>query len=89
MYEGVDTDPAQDEALAQYNESGAVPYRVRRAEQIIRFFDGLELADPGIVPIHQWRPDPGRARRPRSARAGRSREKALSSWPSRKVPRRA
>ena len=58
MYEGVDTDPAQDEALAQYNESGAVPYRVRRAEQIIRFFDGLELADPGIVPIHQWRPDP-------------------------------
>lgn len=53
-----DTDPAQDKALAQYNESGAVPYRVRRAEQIIRFFDGLELADPGIVPIHQWRPDP-------------------------------
>lgn len=21
-------------------------------------FDGLELAEPGIVPIHQWRPDP-------------------------------
>jgi S-adenosyl methyltransferase len=53
MYEGVDTDPAQDKALAQYNESGAVPYRVRRAEQIVRFFDGLQLADPGIVPIHQ------------------------------------
>ena len=58
MYEGVDTDPAQDKALAQYNESGAVPYRVRRAEQIVRFFDGLELADPGVVPIHQWRPGP-------------------------------
>jgi hypothetical protein len=58
MYEGVDTDPAQDRALAEYNESGAVPYRVRRAEQIIRFFDGLELAEPGIVPIHQWRRDP-------------------------------
>jgi len=31
---------------------------VRRPEQVIRFFDGLELADPGVVPIHQWRPDP-------------------------------
>jgi hypothetical protein len=57
MYEGVNTDPAQDKALGQYNESGAVPYRVRRPEQVIRFFDGLELADPGVVPIHQWRPD--------------------------------
>jgi hypothetical protein len=59
MYEGVDTDPAQDEALDQYNESGAVPYRVRRPEQVIRFFDGLELTEPGVVLIHQWRPDPG------------------------------
>lgn len=58
MYEGVDTDPAQGEALEQYNESGAVPYRVRRPEQVIRFFDGLELTAPGVVPIHQWRPDP-------------------------------
>jgi S-adenosyl methyltransferase len=59
MYEGIDTDPAQDEALDQYNESGAVPYRVRRPEQVILFFDGLEVAEPGVVPIHQWRPDPG------------------------------
>lgn len=58
MYEGVNTDPAQDKALGQYNESGAVPYRVRRPEQVARFFDGLELAAPGLVPIHQWRPDP-------------------------------
>jgi S-adenosyl methyltransferase len=59
MYEGVDTDPAQGKALEEYNESGAVPYRVRRPEQVIRFFDGLEVAAPGVVPIHQWRPDPG------------------------------
>lgn len=58
MYEGVNTDPAQDKALGEYNESGAVPYRVRRPEQVLRFFEGLELADPGVVPIHQWRPDP-------------------------------
>jgi hypothetical protein len=59
MYEGVDTDPAQREALRQYNESGAIPYRLRQEEQIARFFDGLELVEPGLVPIHQWRPDPG------------------------------
>jgi hypothetical protein len=59
MYEGVDTDPAQHEALDQYNDSGAVPYRLRRPEQVIRFFDGLELAEPGVVLIHQWHPDPG------------------------------
>src|SRR6266566_992530 len=59
MYEGTDTDPAQREALAAYNASGAIPYYVREPEQVIRFFDGLELVEPGVVPIHQWRPDPG------------------------------
>jgi hypothetical protein len=59
MYEGTDTDPAQREALRQYNESGAIPYRLRQYEQVARFFDGLELAEPGLVPIHQWRPEPG------------------------------
>jgi hypothetical protein len=58
MYEGVDTDPAQREALKQYNQSGAVPYRLRDQTQVARFFDGLELVDPGLVPIHEWRPDP-------------------------------
>ena len=40
-----------------YNESGAVPYHLRSSEQIGRFFDGLELVDPGMVEITQWRPD--------------------------------
>jgi hypothetical protein len=59
MYEGTDTDPRQREALRQYNSSGAVPYYVRQPEQVIRWFDGLDVAEPGLVPIHQWRPDPG------------------------------
>lgn len=58
MYEGTNSDPAQDNALRQYNESGAVPYRVRRPEQVVRFFDGLDVVDPGVVPMHEWRPDP-------------------------------
>ena len=56
--DATDTDPAQNAALDYYNQTGAVPYHVRRADQIARFFDGLELVEPGLVPIHEWRPDP-------------------------------
>ena len=24
-----------------------------------KFFTGLELVEPGLVQVHQWRPDPG------------------------------
>jgi O-methyltransferase involved in polyketide biosynthesis len=57
LYEATDTDPAQNEATRIYNESGAVPYHLRRPEQVARFFDGLELVDPGLVPIQDWRPE--------------------------------
>jgi hypothetical protein len=38
--------------------SGLMTQRVtpRSQEQVTRFFDGLELIEPGIVPIQQWRP---------------------------------
>jgi hypothetical protein len=58
LYEATDADPAQNEATRLYNESGAVPYHLRRPDQITRFFDGLETVDPGVVPIQEWRPDP-------------------------------
>jgi S-adenosyl methyltransferase len=41
----------------QYNESGAVPYHLRGPEQIARFFDGLDLVEPGMVPFTRCRPD--------------------------------
>ncbi|NIJ13778.1 hypothetical protein FHU38_004122 [Saccharomonospora amisosensis] len=31
--------------------------RVRTAEELARFFDGLELLSPGLVPLPLWRPD--------------------------------
>ncbi len=46
-------------AQQDYNESGAVPYRLRSPEQIARFFDGLDLVDPGVVSCPRWRPDAG------------------------------
>ncbi len=50
------TDPGQNAALAHYNQTGAVPYHARSREHITRLFDGLELAGPGVVPVHRWRP---------------------------------
>jgi S-adenosyl methyltransferase len=57
IYDSSDVDPGLNDALHKYNESGAVPYRVRRGAQIARFFDGLELVEPGVVPVQFWRPD--------------------------------
>ena len=41
-----------------YTQTGAVPYRLRSPEQIAALFDGLDLLEPGVVPVSQWRPDP-------------------------------
>ena len=57
IYDSSDVDPGLNDALHKYNESGADPYRVRSRNQIARYFDGLDLVDPGLVPIQQWRPD--------------------------------
>ncbi|GAB2754528.1 hypothetical protein GCM10027072_60650 [Streptomyces bullii] len=46
-------------ASEAYNASGAVPYHVRGVEEIGAFFDGLELVEPGIVRVTEWRPEGG------------------------------
>ena len=33
----------------------------RSRDQILSFFDGFELLEPGLVPKHQWRPVTGKA----------------------------
>ena len=45
-------------AAENYAETGAVPYQLRSAGEIIGFFDGLDPVPPGIVPVPEWRPDP-------------------------------
>ncbi|MER7053649.1 SAM-dependent methyltransferase [Streptomyces sp. NPDC000351] len=54
-------DPEFDRAQDAYNESGAAPYILRTVDQITAFFDGLELVDPGVVPVTHWRPEAGSA----------------------------
>jgi hypothetical protein len=52
-----DTSKAGVEAQRRYNESGAMPYRLRSAQQIAEFFEGTELVEPGVVSCPLWRPD--------------------------------
>ena len=47
---------ASDEAVARWNKFGKPPVILRSPEQIARFFDGLELLQPGIVSTPRWRP---------------------------------
>jgi len=57
MYDSTDTSEAVREAQAKYDETGAVPYVLRSPKQIGQRFEGLEMVDPGLVSITQWRPD--------------------------------
>jgi hypothetical protein len=41
-----------------WNDSGAVPAKFRSRDEFSRFFNGLELLEPGVVTLTQWRPDP-------------------------------
>lgn len=50
-----DLNPAMDEAMVRYRESGIYARNRTRAE-IAQFFDGLELLEPGIVATSEWRP---------------------------------
>jgi hypothetical protein len=46
----VQADAVADSRRA-YNEKSSVPYTPRSREQVTRFFEGLDLLDPGVVPI--------------------------------------
>lgn len=49
--------PGLLEAVRRLSE--LLPQRVvpRSQAQVTRFFDGLELVEPGMVPVQQWRPE--------------------------------
>ncbi len=42
-------------------QEGGLDYHYRTQEQVAQLFDGLELLEPGVVPMPRWRPDPGAA----------------------------
>jgi hypothetical protein len=57
LWDSTNTSDGFDEAQQGYDDTGAVPYTLRSPKQIERCFDGLELLDPGVVSISQWRAD--------------------------------
>jgi hypothetical protein len=59
MYDSTDTSEEVVEAARIWNESAKPPYHLRSPERIARFFDGLELVEPGVVSTLEWRPEPG------------------------------
>ncbi len=65
--DGVDTDPAGNEAQDLYNRQSPVPYHLRGPARLAAFFDGLRLVAPGVVSCPQWRPDPQAATAPPEA----------------------
>jgi SAM-dependent methyltransferase len=44
------------EAERIWNEQANPPYQLRNKEQFRRFFEGLELVEPGVVSAPLWRP---------------------------------
>lgn len=48
--------PDVDAAVAFWNEHGTPRLTQRTREQIERFFDGLDLLEPGVVSCSRWRP---------------------------------
>jgi hypothetical protein len=55
--DGTDTVEAGVES-AQVRGDAGDPYCLRSPDLIARFFDGLELLEPGVVSTPRWRPDP-------------------------------
>ena len=52
-----DVHPQQvTEAASRFNQLASAKATLRTRAEILRFFDGLELLEPGLVQIHRWRP---------------------------------
>ena len=45
------------EAVRRWNEGATPQIKARSRQELLRFFDGLELLEPGVVSASLWRPD--------------------------------
>ena len=66
-----DVDSGSSKRAAQrYNERVAARMRRRSHDEVARFFDGLDLVEPGIVQLHRWRATADSRTAPSSGYAG-------------------
>ena len=52
-----DFNPNRGESIKRYNERVAAQATLRDQAGTARFFAGLDLVEPGVVPVAKWRPD--------------------------------
>jgi hypothetical protein len=45
-------------AAKQWNETATPPITLRSKADLLRYFEGLDLLEPGVVTCTKWRPDP-------------------------------
>jgi S-adenosyl methyltransferase len=86
--DSIDTSEALEQALRVYEASGAVPYRTRSRAEFTAYFDGLELVEPGVVLVDDWRPDPGVLRGPEIPQLGAVGRKRASLCSRNSTPRK-
>ena len=53
-------DLAPDGLLDTLDTESRDPFFARSAVELGPFMDGLDLLDPGLVPVNEWRPEPGK-----------------------------
>src|SRR6202034_921575 len=51
------TDPPASAVGRAVFARSATPATPRTEERVLAFFDGLEILEPGLVPVQQWRPE--------------------------------
>ncbi|MBB4703671.1 SAM-dependent methyltransferase [Sphaerisporangium siamense] len=50
--------PESERLAREYTDRG-IPMYLRGRAEVERLFTGLDLLDPGVVPMPRWQPDPG------------------------------
>jgi S-adenosyl methyltransferase len=63
-------DPQTAAKLAAIGASSVPPFSARTKDEVARFFTGLELLEPGIVSVADWRAEQERQPRPSPAEVG-------------------
>jgi S-adenosyl methyltransferase len=57
MHPASDLDPVLLETAQRWNQLAAQPVRLRSRADMTGFLAGLELVEPGLVTVPEWRPE--------------------------------
>jgi hypothetical protein len=57
MQPASDLDPSLATAAVRWNQIAPTPVVLRHRAEVAAWADGLELIEPGVVQVNQWRPD--------------------------------